>query len=72
MATVQKIVPNLWFHDNGEEAVNYYISIFKNSAIGKISRYSEVGFEVHGMPAGSVMTIAFTLEGQQFLAINKA
>ena len=70
MATVQKIVPNLWFHDNAEDAVNYYVSIFKDSAIGKISRYTEAGFEIHGMPAGTVMTIEFTIEGQQFLALN--
>lgn len=70
MATMQKIISNLWFDSQAEEAANYYVSIFKNSKIGKISRYGKEGFEVHHRPAGSVMTIEFTLEGQTFLALN--
>ena len=70
MATMQKITANLWFDKQAEEAVNFYISIFKNSRILKVSRYGKEGFEIHGMPEGSVMTIAFELEGQQFVALN--
>jgi predicted 3-demethylubiquinone-9 3-methyltransferase (glyoxalase superfamily) len=70
MATVQKITPHLWFDHQAEEAAIFYTSVFKNSKIGKISRYGKEGFEVHGRPEGSVMTVAFTLEGQQFLALN--
>ena len=70
MAHVQKIVPNLWFADAAEEAVNFYTSIFPNSSIGKISRYTKDGFENHQRPPGSVMTIAFSLAGQHFLALN--
>lgn len=64
------IVPFLWFDSNAEEAVNFYTSVFKNSSIGAISRYTEAGIEQHGRPAGSVMTIEFSLDGQKFTAIN--
>ncbi len=67
---MQKITSNLWFDNQAEEAVNFYVSIFKNSGIGKINRYTEAGFEIHGRPAGSVMTIEFTLEDRQFVALN--
>lgn len=67
---MQKITPFLWFDDDAEEAVNYYISIFGNSRIVKIARYCEAGAEVSGRPKGSVMTVAFQLEGQEFLALN--
>ena len=70
MAAVQKIKPHLWFDSQAEEAARFYTSVFKNSKIGKISRYGKEGFEVHGRPEGSVMSIAFTLEGQEFLALN--
>ena len=70
MISTQKIVSNLWFDKNAEEAVNFYTTIFKNSKIGKISRYTKEGFETHKMPAGSVMTIEFQIEGQEFLALN--
>jgi predicted 3-demethylubiquinone-9 3-methyltransferase (glyoxalase superfamily) len=70
MATMQKITSNLWFDNQAEEAAKFYTSIFKNSRIGKISRYGKEGFEVHGMPEGTVMTIEFWLENQQFLALN--
>jgi predicted 3-demethylubiquinone-9 3-methyltransferase (glyoxalase superfamily) len=66
----QKITPCLWFDSNAEEAVNFYTSIFKNSNIGKISRYGEEGYEIHGKPAGTVMTIEFELNGQVFTALN--
>ena len=67
---IQKIAPCLWFDDQGEEAANFYVAIFKNSKIMNISRYSEVGHELHGKPAGSVMAVAFELDGQAFTALN--
>jgi len=65
-----KITPFLWFNDNAEEAVKFYTSIFKKSKIGKIARYDEAGEKVAGRPAGSVMTIEFEIEGQDFVALN--
>jgi predicted 3-demethylubiquinone-9 3-methyltransferase (glyoxalase superfamily) len=70
MATMQKIVSNLWFDKNAEEAVNFYVSIFRNAAVLKTSYYGKEGFEVHGMPEGTVLTMEFELEGQKFLALN--
>ena len=67
---MQKITPFLWFNDNAEEAVKFYTSIFKNSKIGKVARYDEAGEKAAGRPAGSVMTVEFQLEGQQFMALN--
>lgn len=67
---MQKITPCLWFDNNAEEAAKFYTSIFKNSKIGKISRYGEEGYEIHGKPAGTVMTIEFKLNGQVFTALN--
>ena len=63
---MQKITPFLWFNDQAEEAVNYYVSIFKDASIGKVSRYGE------GMPApaGTAMVVEFTLNGLNFLALN--
>lgn len=66
----QKITPNLWFNTNAEEAVNFYLSVFKNSKISRISRYGKEGVDIHGMPEGSVMTIEFLLDGQEFVALN--
>lgn len=63
---MQKIVPFLWFDHQAEEAVNFYTSIFKNSKIGAITRYGEGSY---GAP-GTVMTITFQLEGQEFIALN--
>ena len=60
----------MWFDSNAEEAVSFYISIFKNSKIGNISRYGEAGYEIHGKPAGTVLTIEFELNGQAFTALN--
>lgn len=70
MATMQKITSNLWFDTQAEEAANYYVSIFKNAKIGKITRFGKEGYEIHRMPAGTVMTIEFILEGQTFVALN--
>ena len=54
MAHIQKIAPCLWFDNQAEEAAKFYVSLFKNSAIGAITRYGKEGFEVHGRPEGSV------------------
>ena len=67
---MQKITPFLWFDSNAEEAVNFYISIFKNSKLGKVTRYNEASSKAAGRPEGSVMTMEFQLEGQNFSAIN--
>jgi len=70
MSVVQKISPCLWFDDQAEEAVAFYTSIFADSRINTTSRYGKAGFEQHHRPAGSVMTIAFELDGQAFTALN--
>lgn len=67
---MQRITPHLWFDDEAEAAVDRYTSIFDDSAIGDISRYDETVSEATGREAGSVMTVEFELEGQQFLALN--
>jgi predicted 3-demethylubiquinone-9 3-methyltransferase (glyoxalase superfamily) len=67
---MQKITPCLWFDDKAEEAVTFYTSIFTNSKIFNISRYGEAGYEIHRRPAGSVMAVAFELDGQAFTALN--
>jgi predicted 3-demethylubiquinone-9 3-methyltransferase (glyoxalase superfamily) len=70
MPNAQRIAPCLWFDDQAEEAARFYTGIFKNSRIGKISRYGEAGREIHQRPPGSVMTVAFELDGQEFTALN--
>ena len=67
---MQKIAPCLWFDSQAEEAARYYVGIFRNAKIGKISHYTEAGREIHGRPAGSVMVVAFELDGQPFTALN--
>lgn len=67
---MQKISPCLWFDDNAEAAVKFYVSIFKNSNISNVTRYGKVGYEIHKKKEGSVMTIDFEIEGQKFLALN--
>jgi predicted 3-demethylubiquinone-9 3-methyltransferase (glyoxalase superfamily) len=67
---MQKIISFLWFDDNAEEAANYYVSIFRNSRIVNIARYGEAGAKASGRAKGSVMTVAFVLEGQPFVALN--
>jgi predicted 3-demethylubiquinone-9 3-methyltransferase (glyoxalase superfamily) len=62
----QKITPFLWFNDQAEEAMNYYVSIFKNSKVVSVQRFGDAG----PGPTGSVMTATFELEGQQFVALN--
>jgi predicted 3-demethylubiquinone-9 3-methyltransferase (glyoxalase superfamily) len=67
---IQTITPCLWFDDQAEEAVAFYTSIFRNSKIVNIARYGEAGHEIHGKPTGSVMAVAFELDGQAFTALN--
>lgn len=67
---MQQVTPFLWFDNNAEEAVHFYTSIFKNSSVGNIARYSAEGAKVSGQPEGSAMTVPFTLNGQDFTAIN--
>lgn len=70
MQNIQKITPCLWFDDQAEEAAKFYTAIFNNSKIVSITRYGEAGHEVHGRPAGTVMTVAFELDGHAFTALN--
>lgn len=67
---MQKITPFLWFDDQAEEATNFYVSIFKNSKVGNVTRYGEAGATVSGRPRGSVITVEFELDGQDFIALN--
>jgi predicted 3-demethylubiquinone-9 3-methyltransferase (glyoxalase superfamily) len=67
---MQKITPCLWFDDKAEEAAKFYVSLFKNSKVGTVTRYGEAGAEVSGRPEGSVMTVTFEIEGQEFVALN--
>jgi len=67
---MQQITPFLWFNNNAEKAVKFYTSIFKNSKIGKISRYDVAASKASGQPVGSVMTVAFKVNGQDFVALN--
>jgi len=69
-ATVQKITTFLWFDTQAEEAANFYVSLFKNSKIESVSRYPAEGQDVTGKQAGTVMTVKFLLDGQEFIALN--
>jgi predicted 3-demethylubiquinone-9 3-methyltransferase (glyoxalase superfamily) len=60
----------LWFDSQAEEAARFYASVFKNSKIGRISRYGKEGFEVHGKPEGAVLTVEFEIDDQAFTALN--
>jgi predicted 3-demethylubiquinone-9 3-methyltransferase (glyoxalase superfamily) len=62
----QKIKPNLWFDTEAEEAAGFYTSVFENSRVVNVTRYTEAG----PRPAGTVMTVEFELDGQRFVAIN--
>jgi predicted 3-demethylubiquinone-9 3-methyltransferase (glyoxalase superfamily) len=68
--TAQSITPCLWFDTQAEEAAKFYASVFKDSKVGKTSRYGKEGFEVHGKQAGTVMTVEFEIAGHKFLALN--
>jgi predicted 3-demethylubiquinone-9 3-methyltransferase (glyoxalase superfamily) len=70
MHVTQRIAPCLWFDNQAEEAATFYVSVFKNSKIVSTARYSKAGQETHKRPAGSVMTVAFELDGQAFTALN--
>jgi predicted 3-demethylubiquinone-9 3-methyltransferase (glyoxalase superfamily) len=67
---MSKIAPCLWFDNNGEEAAKFYTSIFKNSKIKNIARYGDAAAQAAGRPKGSVLTVSFELDGQEFLALN--
>ena len=67
---MQKITPCLWFDNQAEEAVNLYISIVRNSKIVNVARYGEAGAKASGMPKGTVLTITFQLDGEEFMALN--
>lgn len=66
----QLITNCLWFDKEAEEAANFYTSIFKNSSVGEITRYGKEGHEIHQQPEGKVMTVRFTLNGQEFMGLN--
>jgi len=67
---MQKITTFLWFDTQAEDAANFYVSVFKNSKIESVSRYPSEGEEVTGKQAGTVMTVKFLLDGQEFIALN--
>ncbi len=66
---LQKLTPCLWFNYQAEEAANFYVSIFRNFKTGGITRYGEEGAKRSGRPKGTVMTVTFQLDGQEFLAL---
>jgi predicted 3-demethylubiquinone-9 3-methyltransferase (glyoxalase superfamily) len=70
MLSTPFIAPCLWFDDQAEAAAEFYVGIFARSRITKVSRYGKAGQEIHGRPPGSVMVVAFELEGQPFTALN--
>src|SRR4029077_5283320 len=67
---MQKIQPFLWFADQAEEAAKFYVSIFKNSKLRSVTHYSAEGARASGRPKGSVMTVAFEIDGHEFVALN--
>lgn len=70
MATLRKITPCLWFDGQAEEAARLYTDVFPHSSIDEITRYGKAGQEIHGKREGEVLTVAFTLEGHGFTALN--
>jgi predicted 3-demethylubiquinone-9 3-methyltransferase (glyoxalase superfamily) len=71
MASIQKIVPCLWFDNQAEDAAKFYVSVFEaGSRIKRVSRYTSEGMEIHGREAGSVMTVEFELAGTSLTALN--
>ena len=70
MSILKRIVPCLWFDTQAEEAAKFYTSIFKNSRITSVTRYPNAGTEIHGQKPGSVMTVAFELDGQPLTGLN--
>ncbi|MBX3235809.1 MAG: VOC family protein [Nitrospiraceae bacterium] len=67
---MQKIATCLWFDDQAEEAAKFYVSLFKDGKLGAVTRYGEAGAQASGRPKGSVMTVAFEIAGQEYLALN--
>lgn len=67
---MQKIAPCLWFDTQAEEAANFYVSLFKNSKVLKVTRYPGVGQEITGKAEGSILTVEFELDGQHYTALN--
>jgi predicted 3-demethylubiquinone-9 3-methyltransferase (glyoxalase superfamily) len=67
---MQRITPFLWFDTQAGEAAKFYVAIFENSRITRVTRYDDAGARASGRPAGSVMTVAFELAGQEFVALN--
>ena len=67
---IQKIIPFMWFDKQAVEAAKFYVSIFKNSKIGEVTRYGKEGYEFHKMEEGTVMTVDFDIEGQKLVALN--
>src|SRR5687767_4430012 len=70
MQHLHSITPCLWFDDQAEEAARFYTAVFKNSRIVSTTRYGEAGHEVHRQAAGTVLTVAFELDGRPFTALN--
>jgi predicted 3-demethylubiquinone-9 3-methyltransferase (glyoxalase superfamily) len=70
MATVQKLTTCLWFDGNAEEAARFYVSVFKNAKLGRISHYPNEGQDVHQQPEGKVLVVEFEIEGQKFIGLN--
>jgi predicted 3-demethylubiquinone-9 3-methyltransferase (glyoxalase superfamily) len=70
MANTRGFTACLWFDNQAEEAAKFYTGVFKDSKIGRITRYGEAGREIHGKSAGSVMTVDFEVNGQRFTALN--
>ena len=70
MPRFQRITPCLWFDNQAEEAANFYVSVFPNARIVRTTRYSKAGHEIHGKSEGSVLTVLFALDGQEFTALN--
>lgn len=67
---MQKIVPHLWFESQAEEAATFYVSLFKDSRLGRVVPYPEEAAAMSGRESGSVMTVEFQIEGQDFIALN--
>ncbi len=70
MPTIHSITPCLWFDNAGEDAARFYTAVFPNSRVIQVTRFGEAGREIHGRPAGSVMTVEFELDGHPFTALN--
>lgn len=70
MSTIQKIIPNLWFDKEAEEAAEFYVSVFQNAKVNTKTHYADAGQEIHGQVAGSVMTVEFEIKGFKFVGLN--